>query len=188
VPAFWDDCDPTVTSACQHALNASGWTVREREVEHLELARAAAMARLMAEVPRPSADVLKTLSSVTRAFVLAALLVPAGAVPKADRLRAAVIRALRAAFDDVDLLVSPSTPAAAPPLDDPWITLPSGRVPADVASNRHMVLANLCGIPGVSVPVGLTPDALPIGLQLLAPWGCEERVLDAAEHLEAALS
>ena len=28
VPAFWEDCDPTVTSACQRALDASGWTVR----------------------------------------------------------------------------------------------------------------------------------------------------------------
>ena len=97
--------------------------------------------------------------------------------------------AVRAAFDDVDLLVSPSTPTRrGRRVDDPWVTLPSGRVPADVASTRHMILANLCGIPGVSVPVGFTQDALPIGLQLLAPWGCEERLLDAAEHLEAALS
>jgi Asp-tRNA(Asn)/Glu-tRNA(Gln) amidotransferase A subunit family amidase len=36
----------------------------------------------------------------------------------------------------------------------------------------------------VSVPVGFHSSGLPIGLQLLAPWGEESRLLDAAERIE----
>jgi len=48
------------------------------------------------------------------------------------------------------------------------------------------ILANLGGVPGISVPVGLSAAGLPIGLQLLAPWGEEARLLDAAEQIEQA--
>ena len=66
------------------------------------------------------------------------------------------------------------------------VDLPSGRAPADLVNLRHASMANLCGVPGISVPVGLHPLGLPIGLQLLAPWGEEARLLQAAEHLEQA--
>ena len=51
---------------------------------------------------------------------------------------------------------------------------------------RGAGLANLTGIPAISVPVGLGEDALPIGLQLQAAWGRDELLLDAAEALERA--
>jgi aspartyl-tRNA(Asn)/glutamyl-tRNA(Gln) amidotransferase subunit A len=99
-------------------------------------------------------------------------------------VRAAVRRSVAAAFDGVDLIAWPTTPTVAPLLDDTTVLLPSGPVPADVANVRHASLANLCGIPGISVPVGLGAHGLPMGLQLLAPWGEEGRLLDAAAHLE----
>jgi Asp-tRNA(Asn)/Glu-tRNA(Gln) amidotransferase A subunit family amidase len=57
---------------------------------------------------------------------------------------------------------------------------------ADPANLRQAVAANLAGVPGISVPVGLHPSGLPIGLQLLAAWGNEAALLDAAEHVEMA--
>ena len=45
-------------------------------------------------------------------------------------------------------------------------------------------LGNLTGVPAASVPVGLTSGGLPAGLQLLAPWNEDERLLDLAELLE----
>jgi aspartyl-tRNA(Asn)/glutamyl-tRNA(Gln) amidotransferase subunit A len=47
------------------------------------------------------------------------------------------------------------------------------------------VIANLTGIPGVSVPVGLDAG-MPVALQLLAGWGADALLLDAAEALERA--
>jgi aspartyl-tRNA(Asn)/glutamyl-tRNA(Gln) amidotransferase subunit A len=50
---------------------------------------------------------------------------------------------------------------------------------------RQAVVGNLTGQPGISIPVGFV-DGLPVGLQLLGPWGDEALLLAAAEHLEAA--
>jgi Asp-tRNA(Asn)/Glu-tRNA(Gln) amidotransferase A subunit family amidase len=67
------------------------------------------------------------------------------------------------------------------------VQLPSGPAPADPPNLRQATLANLAGVPGISVPVGKAEN-LPVGLQLLARWGEEARLLDAAAHLEQALS
>ena len=59
-------------------------------------------------------------------------------------------------------------------------------MPADRANVRQAIVANLAGVPGISVPVAPHSSGLPIGLQLLAPWGEEARLLDAAEWVERA--
>jgi len=68
------------------------------------------------------------------------------------------------------------------------VQLPSGPAPADPANVRQSGLGNLAGTPCMNVPVGLSSGGLPIGLQLLGPWGEEARLLDAAEHIEQATS
>lgn len=183
---FWDDTDPDVTGACRAALGAAGWAVTEVSIDHLELAGAAASLRLLAEAGAPLDSVLATVSAPTRSLLLAGMLLPAQAVPRADRVRGAIRRSVARVFDSVDLLAWPTTPAPAPPQAEPWFTLPSGRMPSDGPNLRQASLANLCGVPGISVPAGLHPSGLPVGLQLLAPWGQEGRLLDAAAHLERA--
>jgi aspartyl-tRNA(Asn)/glutamyl-tRNA(Gln) amidotransferase subunit A len=46
---------------------------------------------------------------------------------------------------------------------------------------------NLVGLPAATVPCGLTPDGLPIGLQIIAPWGREDSLLAVAKALEKLL-
>src|SRR6266498_2531075 len=95
-----------------------------------------------------------------------------------------LFRSMAALFDEFDLLAWPSLPAPAPPIEDPTVRLPSGKYPADFANVRLGGIANLAGVPALSVPCGFTRSRLPIGLQLLAPWGEESRLLDVAELLE----
>ena len=47
------------------------------------------------------------------------------------------------------------------------------------------VPANLAGIPGISVPAGLSSDGLPLGLQVLAGSFCEDKMYQVAKVLEA---
>jgi len=75
--------------------------------------------------------------------------------------------------------------APAPPLSDTSVELPSGPTSADASNARQGAIANLTGAPAISVPVGLV-DGMPVGLQLLGPWGSDGRLLDAAEALERA--
>lgn len=181
---FWNDIDHETADVCQRALKLAGWKVTEVKIENIELAVAAFLGRLIAEAGVPSSDVLATISAPTRALLLAGMLTPARFVPRADRVRAAVRYSLAAAFETVDFLAWPTTPSAAPTIDDTWVELPSGPIPADVPNVRQASLANLTGVPGISIPVGLTTTNLPLGLQLLGPWGSESRLLDAAEHME----
>ena len=111
---------------------------------------------------------------------------PAAAAVKSAQVRTLMRRRLAALFEDVDVLAWPTIPAAAPPLEAPLVQLPSGTLSADQANVRGAGLANLTGIPAISVPVGLDEDSMPVALQLQAAWGRDELLLDAAEALERA--
>jgi aspartyl-tRNA(Asn)/glutamyl-tRNA(Gln) amidotransferase subunit A len=86
-----------------------------------------------------------------------------------------------AAFKDVDVLIGPTSPTAAFKL---------GERTADplamYLSDIYTITANLAGIPGLSIPCGLTRSGLPIGLQLLAPAFAEEKLLRTARVFERA--
>jgi Asp-tRNA(Asn)/Glu-tRNA(Gln) amidotransferase A subunit family amidase len=183
---FWNDTDPNVEETCEKALALTGWKVHDVVIEHIELANAAFLGRLIAEAGLPSKDLLETLSAPTRALLLSGMLVPGRFVPRADRVRAAIRIALANVFNSVDFIVWPSTPTTAPPLDNPWVKLPSGSVSVDAVNVRQASIANLAGLPAISIPVGLDAERMPVGLQLLGPWGSEARLLDAAEHMERA--
>ena len=50
----------------------------------------------------------------------------------------------------------------------------------DSGALRQSGFANLTGLPGISIPVGLDDAGLPVGLQVLAPWRDEARLIDVA--------
>ncbi len=101
----------------------------------------------------------------------------------AQKVRTLIARDFAAAFEQVDLLVSPTSPVTAWPLgeksDDPL-----AMYLADVAT----IPANLAGVPGLSLPIGVADeDGLPVGLQFLAPAQADDRLYNAGAALEALL-
>lgn len=184
---FWDDLDPEVEAACRAAVEATGWAVSEPVLPGAEHAEVATILRLTLEgLPGISADELADADPLTRGLVKYELLLSADLLIRADRVRTMLRRGVAAAFADCDLLVWPTLAAPAPRIDAPVVELPSGTTVPDAVNVRQAGIANLTGQPGISVPVGVHSSGLPIGLQLLAPWGAEELLLDAAEHVEQA--
>ncbi len=189
-----EDVAPAVREACDEAVEAlraeTGGELREIELAEIEPAALATV--LIANVeslgnlsPDRLAKLDPELSPIARGFVKYRMLLPAAAGVKAQRVRTLMRHRLVAAFEEVDVIAWPTVPAVAPPLEAPLVELPSGTLTADQANVRGAGLANLTGIPAISVPVGLA-DGLPIGLQLQAAWGRDELLLDAAEALERA--
>ena len=75
----------------------------------------------------------------------------------------------------VDAIASPTTPQAAFPF--------AGPVPDNIGD--FCVLANMAGCPAISLPMGTNELGLPLGLQLLAAQGQDERLLAIARAYEA---
>ena len=102
---------------------------------------------------------------------------------QAQKVRTLIARDFEAAFEQCDVLISPTMPTTAfrlgDKLDDPMAMYLN-----DVAT----IPANLAGIPGMSVPVGLAPeDDLPVGLQVLAPAMADDRLYRVAAYVEREL-
>jgi Asp-tRNA(Asn)/Glu-tRNA(Gln) amidotransferase A subunit family amidase len=186
---FWDDLDAEVEQACTAALDAAGWQRRDVEIDGQEHVRiATALNLVLPGVPEWPDAQLEAADRVSRAYGKFARLIPAAALVRTQRMRSLLRRSLATVFGEVDLLALPTVPAPAPPIDNPVVSLPSGDHPADPANVRQAGLGNLTGVPGISVPAGIHSSGLPIGLQLLGPWGAEARLLDAAKHVEQATS
>ena len=101
----------------------------------------------------------------------------------AQKVRTLIARDFAAAFDKADVLVSPTSPTTAFPLGDK-LDDPLAMYLQDVAT----IPANLAGVPGLSLPVGLAAeDGLPVGFQFLAPAKADDRLYNAAAALEALL-
>jgi aspartyl-tRNA(Asn)/glutamyl-tRNA(Gln) amidotransferase subunit A len=101
---------------------------------------------------------------------------------RAQKVRTLIQRDFAAAFDQVDVLVSPTAPTTAFPLGDK-LDDPLSMYLNDVAT----IPANLAGIPAMSLPSGVAAeDGLPVGLQILAPAHGDDRLYRvgaAAERL-----
>ncbi|WP_286990624.1 Asp-tRNA(Asn)/Glu-tRNA(Gln) amidotransferase subunit GatA [Thermomonospora sp. CIF 1] len=103
---------------------------------------------------------------------------------KAQQVRTLIIRDFEAAFEQVDVLVSPTTPTTAFPLGD-RVDDPMAMYLADLAT----IPSNLAGTPAISVPCGLADeDDLPVGLQVMAPVLADDRVYRVGAAVERALT
>jgi Asp-tRNA(Asn)/Glu-tRNA(Gln) amidotransferase A subunit family amidase len=94
-------------------------------------------------------------------------------------------REIRAVFNDVDLLVTPTTPIPAPVIAELQEN-PDLLRPRELVLLRNTRPVNVWGLPAISIPCGFTKAGLPIGLQIIGPhWG-EARVLQLAHAYEQA--
>jgi len=101
---------------------------------------------------------------------------------QAQKVRTLISRDFTAAFEQVDVLISATTPTVAFKLgeraDDPM---------AMYAADLATLPASLAGVPAISVPAGLS-DGLPVGLQIMAPAQADDRCYRLGAAVEAALT
>jgi Asp-tRNA(Asn)/Glu-tRNA(Gln) amidotransferase A subunit family amidase len=190
-----EDVTPEVRETCEAAIESlreeTGGEIVEVELADLAAATLAAILIINAEsmsgvTPERLNRLNPELSPIARGSLKYRMLLPTAATVQANRVRTLMRRRLADLFDQVDVIAWPTIPAPAPPLAEAMVELPSGTLSADQANVRGAALANLTGIPSISMPVGLSDEGLPIALQLQGAWGKDELLLDAAEALERA--
>lgn len=97
---------------------------------------------------------------------------------KAQKIRRLIKNDFISAFNDVDLILGPTTPNPAWKLGEK-----NGDPVSAYLEDIYTITANLAGIPGLSMPAGFV-DGLPVGVQLLAPYFQEGRLLNVAHQYQ----
>ncbi|MFS2127256.1 Asp-tRNA(Asn)/Glu-tRNA(Gln) amidotransferase subunit GatA [Pseudomonas sp. Pseusp97] len=99
---------------------------------------------------------------------------------KAQKIRRLIKNDFTNAFAEVDVILGPTTPNPA------WKLGEKNNDPvAQYLEDIYTITANLAGIPGLSMPAGFV-DGLPVGVQLLAPYFQEGRLLNVAHQYQLA--
>ena len=210
--AFGEGVEPGVKASVQHAidrLSDLGVSVSEASLPHADYALSAyyliAPSEASSNLARydgvryglrvDGADSVEMMTrtrgagfgaEVKRRIMLGTYALSAGYYEayygQAQKVRTLIIRDYEAAFADVDLLVSPTSPTTAFPIgakvDDPL---------AMYLNDVFTIPANLSGMPAISIPSGLDEAGLPVGVQLTGPVLSEPTVLRVASALEGAL-
>lgn len=98
---------------------------------------------------------------------------------KALKVRSLIINDFKDTFKDVDAICSPVTTTTAPKIGE------LSKDPLEMyMSDILTISANLAGIPGISVPVGLDSNGLPIGMQIMSNHFEEQTLLNVAKAVE----
>ena len=90
--------------------------------------------------------------------------------------------------NEISALLFPTAPLTARPVgDDETVELNGEQVPTFPTFIRNTDPASNAGIPGISLPAGLSSDGLPVGMELEGPQGSDEALLAIAQAVEAVL-
>ena len=178
---FFDGLEPSVASAIEKAigrLRASGATVVDRSLRIAATTYATVFDPIVAfEIwSRFGADwrASPTLFSAAFAEFFKTERPPVTAVDSARASLAEFQALVDRAFDEVDVIVTPTVPITAPPIAGPI---------DGMKILRNTWPFNAAQTPAISIPCGTDATGLPIGLQLIARKGQDERLLAMADAI-----
>ncbi|HEY2717508.1 MAG TPA: amidase [Solirubrobacterales bacterium] len=121
---------------------------------------------------------------------IAALLELGAAITAVDYLAAraegeALAARFRRAFETVDLLLTPTTPYVAPRADEDEVAVAGGSLDTVAAPARLTNAISVAGLPAISFPAGSGVEGMPVGAQLVGPWGSDETLCEVAVAYQA---
>jgi aspartyl-tRNA(Asn)/glutamyl-tRNA(Gln) amidotransferase subunit A len=111
-------------------------------------------------------------------------LLPATDYINAQRLRRQMSREFNQIWSEVDCLMAPTAPSAAPRGGDTTVRLGGRDEDVRLAATRLVRGINVLGVPALSIPCGLASNGLPIGVQIVGPAWEEALILRIGAALE----
>ncbi len=178
---FFEDVDREVAAAVRgvaDALAREGARVVEVSVPQAEAAHRFATTIILADACALHEDALDRrradFSPQVYERMIKGRAVSGVEYAKAMRFREEWRRMMRGLFDEIDILLFPTSPAPAPPIEDGAHLEASTR-----SATRFTYGGALAGIPGLSVPCGFTAAGLPIGALMEAAWWNEAALFRA---------
>jgi aspartyl-tRNA(Asn)/glutamyl-tRNA(Gln) amidotransferase subunit A len=181
-----EDVERAVRGAIARAERL-GAVVKPVRLPDIAALNAVARIVLLAEasaVAEPYPEDRSLYGADVRALLDQGRLVPATDYINAQRLRRKMRREFDQVWKEVDCLITPATPSAAPRVGDATIRLGGREEDVRLASTRLVRGVNALGYPALAMPCGLSAAGLPVGLQLIGPAFAEALLLRAGAALE----
>ena len=187
---FFDDLTPEARAAAERVVRGlEGIGVRAKPVRIPEIELAGVCRTVIAFAEAAAFHRRRLLERPADFGGAVRMLLTAGAGLSADEVltalrgRRLVTDAVSRAFEAVDFLVAPTTPAGAPRLGE--AALDTGE---DLRGGLMRLVGpfDLTGHPALQIPAGRDRNAMPLGAQLVGPHGGEGILIRAARELEAA--
>jgi len=98
---------------------------------------------------------------------------------KALKVRTVIIDDFKKAFEDVDVIIGPTSPTISLPLG-----ASAGKAMFGELADLLVEPSSIAGLSGINVPCGFSKEGLPIGMQIIGPQFAEEVILNAAYKYE----
>jgi aspartyl-tRNA(Asn)/glutamyl-tRNA(Gln) amidotransferase subunit A len=171
------------------ALEGAGARLELASLPNLELGMAAWRTIMMAEAAAFHARYLETRHGAyapgVRTQLEAGRLITAPQYLKAQQYRVEFNRAVHALFAFADVVALPTLPVTAPRIGQGRVVLCGREITSQHAMTYACWIANLSGLPAVSVPCGFGDDGMPVGITLMGRADGEMRLLMIADAFEA---
>jgi len=103
-----------------------------------------------------------------------------------QRARHRIREALRGAYEKIDVIASPTTARVAPLLSEGLKGSGDDTRHASYNQSNLLRFPSMLGLPGCSVPIGISPEGMPMGMQLIGNWFADQTVLNAALAYQSA--
>ena len=194
---YFEHADPQTVSLCRKALQvlvSLGAQVKDIVIPELEELRVAHQSVAITEFFTAYAlDVDKRMEQMNPESLLifgVGNAMSAKEFINAQKQRTRSIAIVKSLFEEVDLIATPTTGTVAPVIPPGAEKFGHGDVKLTGQIMRFSSLGNFTGIPGISIPVGLTTGeggGLPVGLQLQGQWNNEGLLLRVGCALEKCL-
>jgi aspartyl-tRNA(Asn)/glutamyl-tRNA(Gln) amidotransferase subunit A len=189
---FFDRNQTEVGDAVETAIGdlaAAGATIHDFEVPNLEYGLGAIFAiELSSSTAYHDASLRAGLTPQfepdVRSLIEIGRLVTGPDYLKAEQFRRVLIEDFQSAFEELDAIITPTTPLTAWARDATTVEIAGGPESVLAASWRLTYPFNLTGMPAISLPCGFDRDGLPIGLQIAAKPFDEAMVLRVAQAYE----
>ncbi len=190
-PYFFDNLQTSVQAAVMHAieqLTQLGGQLEEQTLNNFDHAPEILWTLISGDAGMVHEAHLDShaemLDSDVRQLAERGLRLSASDYLKAQQARDDIRQQTAQALENVDVLVTPTSPIVSPQLGQDTIDIGGHAVPMRPALRRLTLPCNLSGFPACTIPCGISPEGLPIGLQIIGKPFDEATVLRVAHAYE----
>jgi Asp-tRNA(Asn)/Glu-tRNA(Gln) amidotransferase A subunit family amidase len=187
---WFNHAQPDIVAAGNEMLDKlaqAGATIHEIEIPGLEAIRIAHAVTILSEMAASMDNIRakpKDFGAPVRVSLVLGRAFTARDYVQAQRIRTRALATFDRIYEDVDVILSPTTAVTAPKIPDGGLAAGWSNLSVVTELMRYAVQGNLLGLPAISFPAGYDSNGLPIGMQAMGRHWEEHILLQVAYAAE----